>query len=67
MIMREFNLGFYPEFGLTCIGVDMNMHPGLLSRKEIEAKTALPEYRRTHSIPPVQSRLLKSYAFDKAA
>ena len=48
VILRQFDSWLKPEFGLTLRRLDMYMHTRLFAREEVEAKTALAEYRRTH-------------------
>lgn len=53
MILRQFDLGFHPELGLTVSAVDVNVGSRLLTGEEEEPEPSLSEDRRAQEASPV--------------
>jgi hypothetical protein len=48
VIAREFHIGFKPELRLAVRADNVNVHPRLFPREEVEPVASPLEYRRTH-------------------
>src|SRR5699024_1553368 len=49
-IHGQFGPRLRPEFCLTILALNMNMHSGFFVREEVEQKRAFAKYRRTHCV-----------------
>jgi hypothetical protein len=60
-ILGQLNARLDPEFRLSSLAADMDMHPRFFTGEEIEAEPAFSEHRRTHIPLPEKTdfRLLK--------
>jgi len=53
---RQFHSRFQPELGFAVCAMNVNMDPLLFAREEVEAVTALPEYRWAHFVQNARAR-----------
>src|SRR5438445_5826308 len=53
VIVRKFPSRFQPELGLSVAAISVNVHPGLLTRKEIKPIAVLAEHSRAHRAAPL--------------
>lgn len=47
-VLGKLNRRFEPELCLTALTLNMDVHPRLLPREEVEPEPAFPEYCGTH-------------------